>query len=87
MVRITYKLRMILIHRSPPAGRKITFVLEELGLKYETIFLDFQSGEHKGPEYLKINPNGRIPALIDHNNNNYSLWYAYLIMARVRAIV
>jgi glutathione S-transferase len=33
--------------------------MEELGLKYETKFLDFQSGEHKAPEYTKFNPNGR----------------------------
>ena len=55
--------------------RKVAFVLEELGLTYETIYLDFQAKEHKAPEHTKYNPNGRIPTLIDHHNNDYVLWY------------
>ncbi len=31
--------------------------------------------EHKGPEFTKLNPNGRIPVLIDHANNDFTLWY------------
>ena len=53
-------------------------MLEELGLTYESIYLDFQKGEHKAAEYLKVNPNGRIPALVDHKNNNFTVWYAPL---------
>ena len=49
-------------------------MLEELGLTYKTIFLDFQSGEQKAPEYTKFNPNGRIPTLIDHKNNDFTIW-------------
>ena len=55
--------------------RKIIFFLNELGLSYETIDLDFQKGEHKAPEYVKFNPNGRIPALIDHKNGDLVVWY------------
>ena len=40
-------------------------LLEELGLSYEPIFIDLKKGEHKSEEYLKINPNGKIPTLID----------------------
>ena len=36
-------------------------VLEELGLSYESIYLDLSKGEQKGPEHTKYNPNGRIP--------------------------
>ena len=55
--------------------RKVAFVLEELGLTYETIYLDFQAKEHKAPKHTKYNPNGRIPTIIDHHNNDYVLWY------------
>ena len=54
--------------------RKVAIVLEELGLTYESIYLTFEKGEHKAPDYLGINPNGRIPALIDHKNNNFVVW-------------
>jgi len=37
----------------------------EKGLKWETTWLDLPSGEHKKPEYLAINPVGKVPALID----------------------
>ena len=56
-----------------PTCRKVAFVLEELGLTYETIYLDFQAKEHKAPEHTKYNPNGRIPTIIDHYNNNLVL--------------
>ena len=56
-------------------NRKAAFVLEELGLTYESVYLNFNKGEHKAPEYTKYNPNGRIPAIIDHKNNDYVLWY------------
>ncbi|HKU25420.1 MAG TPA: glutathione S-transferase N-terminal domain-containing protein, partial [Candidatus Sulfotelmatobacter sp.] len=37
----------------------------EKGLQWETTWLDLPSGEHKKPEYLAINPVGKVPALID----------------------
>ena len=49
-------------------------VLEELGLTCEPVYFDFFKKEHKTPEYLKINPNGRIPAIIDHHNNDFIVW-------------
>ena len=58
--------------------RKVVFVLEELGLTYESIYLDFASGENKKPEYTQYNPNGRIPAIIDHKNGDFVLWYIKL---------
>ena len=50
-------------------------VLEELGLSYLTIYLDLYKQESKQPEFLKINPNGRIPALIDHENGDFIIWW------------
>lgn len=54
--------------------RKVAIVLEELGLTYDTKFLDFQSGEHKAEPHTKYNPNGRIPTLIDHKNGDFAIW-------------
>ena len=54
--------------------RKVAIVLEELELTYESVYLDFITKEHKGSEFLRLNPNGRIPAIIDHHNNDFVLW-------------
>ncbi|CDO72784.1 hypothetical protein BN946_scf184994.g37 [Trametes cinnabarina] len=61
-------------------GWKVAFVLEELGLTYESIYLDFARGEHKAPEYTQYNPNGRIPALIDHRSNDFVIWESNAIL-------
>jgi glutathione S-transferase len=61
-------------HRSAPNGFKVAIVLSELNLDYHTIFLDFNKGEQRAPEFVAINPNARVPALIDHTNDNLSLW-------------
>lgn len=55
--------------------RKVAVVLEELGLTYHSIYLDFEKTEQKSPEHIKYNPNGRIPTIIDHKNNDLVLWY------------
>ena len=55
--------------------RKVAFVLEELGLTYESIYLDFSKGEQKAAPYVAYNPNGRIPTLIDHKNGDFVIWY------------
>jgi GST-like protein len=52
-----------------PNGRKISICLEELGLDYEVKILDLKELEQKQEWFLKINPNGRIPAVIDKDNN------------------
>ncbi len=54
--------------------RKVAIVLEELGLEYRSLYLDVRAGEHKGPEHTKFNPNGRIPTLIDHKNDDFVIW-------------
>lgn len=61
-------------HRSAPNGFKVAIVLSELNLDFNTIFLDFNKGEQRAPEFVSINPNARVPALIDHNNDNLSIW-------------
>jgi GSH-dependent disulfide-bond oxidoreductase len=50
-----------------PNSLKITIYCEEAGLPYRIIPLDLPGGAHKRPEYLKINPNAQMPAIIDHD--------------------
>lgn len=50
---------------SSPNGFKISIALEELQIPYEVHHVQIEKGEHKLPEYLKLNPYGRIPALVD----------------------
>jgi glutathione S-transferase len=45
-------------------GRIVHWLLEELGVPYEMKILDFEKGEHKAPQYLKINPMGKVPAIV-----------------------
>ncbi|KAI5955908.1 URE2 [Candida jiufengensis] len=61
-------------HRSAPNGFKVAIILSELNLPFNTIFLDFNNGEQRAPEFVTINPNARVPALIDHYNENTSIW-------------
>ena len=49
-----------------PNGHKASIVLEELALPYEVRWLKLDQGEQKEDWYLRINPNGRIPAIVDH---------------------
>ena len=50
-----------------PNGVKVSIALEELELPYEPHKVDFASDEQKSPEFLSLNPNGKIPAIIDPN--------------------
>ena len=50
-----------------PNGRKISIMLEELELPYNAIAVDIGQGEQHDPEFLKISPNNKIPAIVDHD--------------------
>jgi len=50
-----------------PNGWKASVTLEEMGLDYNVKAIDISTGNQKKPEFLKINPNGRIPAIVDHD--------------------
>jgi glutathione S-transferase len=45
-------------------GRIVHWLLEELGVPYEAKVLSFDKGEHKTPEYLRVNPMGKVPAIV-----------------------
>lgn len=47
------------------SSMRVHWALEELGVPYEKIRVDLSKGEHKKPEFLKINPNGQVAALVD----------------------
>ncbi|WP_413578706.1 glutathione S-transferase family protein [Bdellovibrio sp. HCB290] len=49
-----------------PNGHKVAIMLEELGVPYLKHIIDLKSGEQKKPEFLAMNPNGRIPVIVDH---------------------
>jgi GST-like protein len=48
-----------------PNGVKVSIMLEETGLPYEAHLVDFAKNDQKSPEFLSLNPNGKIPAIID----------------------
>jgi len=52
-----------------PNGRKVSIALEELGLAYKAHPIDIGKDEQFAPDFLKISPNNRIPAIIDRDNN------------------
>src|ERR1700738_4295442 len=52
-----------------PNGRKVSIALEEFGLPYTSHAVDIGEDEQFKPEFLKISPNNRIPAIVDRDNN------------------
>lgn len=50
-----------------PNGVKVSIMLEEIGLPYEVHLVDFDKDDQETPEFLSLNPNGKIPAILDPN--------------------
>ena len=48
-------------------GKKITIMLEECGLEYNVIPINIGKGDQFKPEFIRISPNGKMPAIVDHN--------------------
>ena len=74
---------MIELFTAPtPNGWKVSIALEEMALPYTVHALSLRRLEQKEPDFLAINPNGRIPAIVDGDNDNFAvfesgaiLWY------------
>jgi GST-like protein len=63
-----------------PNGWKISIALEELGLAYTVHSLAFSKQEQKAEWYLKINPNGRIPSIVDRGNGDFAVFESGAIL-------
>jgi GSH-dependent disulfide-bond oxidoreductase len=62
-----------------PNPRKVTILLEELGWPYKTELVDIYEGRHLEPEFLKVSPNGRLPALMD-SDGDVLVWESGVIL-------
>lgn len=68
---------MIQIYGSPRSSAGRCFLLlEELGLPYQHMPLDMSKKEHKSPDFLKLNPNGKVPCLVD---DGFVIWESLAI--------
>jgi GST-like protein len=62
---------LIDLYTSPtPNGRKVSIALEELGVDYTVKPISLGKDEQHAPEFLAISPNGKIPAIVDHDTGN-----------------
>jgi len=72
---------MIDLYTAPtPNGWKASVTLEEIGLPYETHFVNIGTGEQKEEAFLRINPNGRIPAIVDRDESDLAVFESGAIM-------
>ena len=55
----------------------VRWYLEELGIPYEFVLLDMKAGEHRQPDFLGINPMGKVPAITD---GEFKLWESGAIL-------
>lgn len=65
---------------STPNGIKVSIALEELGLEYEVRGIGLQDLEQKEDWFLQINPNGRIPAIVDHDAADFAVFESGAIL-------
>ncbi|MCH7980330.1 MAG: glutathione S-transferase N-terminal domain-containing protein [Proteobacteria bacterium] len=72
---------MIDLYTAPtPNGWKASVTLEELEIPYEVRHIKILEGEQHKPEYLAINPNGRIPAIVDHDADSFKVFESGAIL-------
>ncbi len=63
-----------------PNGRKVSVLLEEIGLDYTVHKIDLGQQDQKTPEFLAMNPNGRIPVIVDRDNDDFVVFESGAIM-------
>ena len=72
---------MIELFTSPtPNGWKASITLEELGIEYSVRHIEMDKLQQKEPWFLKLNPNGRIPVIVDHDNGEFAVFESGAIM-------
>ena len=65
---------------STPNGHKVSCMLEAIEMPYEIHSVNLGEGDQRKPDFLKISPNGRIPAIVDTDNNDLSIFESGAIM-------
>ena len=63
-----------------PNGKKVSIMLEEIGLDYKVTKLDLSKGDQFKSEFKKISPFSKIPAIIDHSNNKEAVFESGAIL-------
>ena len=63
-----------------PNGRKVSVMLEEIGFDYTVFPINISKDEQFQPHFLEFSPNNRIPAIVDKDNNNFSLFESGAIL-------
>jgi glutathione S-transferase len=63
-----------------PNGRKVSIALEEMDLAYEVHPVPLKTGAQKSPAFLAINPNGRIPAIVDRGADDFAVFESGAIL-------
>ncbi|HZV46562.1 MAG TPA: glutathione binding-like protein [Thermodesulfovibrionales bacterium] len=63
-----------------PNGRKVSIMLEEIELPYTLKHIHLTRMEQKEDRYLEINPNGRIPTIVDHDNDDFAVFESGAIL-------
>ena len=72
---------MIDLYTAPtPNGWKISCALEEMALPYNVITVNLMAGDQKRPDYVRLNPNGRIPTIVDHDNDDFVVFESGAIL-------
>lgn len=72
---------MIDLYTAPtPNGWKASIMLEEIGLKYQVKPINIGTGEQKTIDYIAINPNARIPTIVDRDNDNFAVFESGAIL-------
>lgn len=71
----------ITLYTAPtPNGWKVSITLEELGIPYRVKSINLMEGEQKKSQFLALNPNGRIPVIVDHARDDFVLFESGAIL-------
>jgi GSH-dependent disulfide-bond oxidoreductase len=72
---------MYTLYTAPtPNGYKVSIALEELDVPYEVVAVDLIKGEQHLSHYRRLNPNGRIPTLVDHDREDFVIFESGAIL-------